>query len=155
MNNQSKNIKVDIRPIKIEDRAQWEKLWEGYLDSYQTNLDASITDNTWNRIHDVNEPVYALGAYDGDKLIGFAQFLYHISTWTPKPFCYLHDLFTDPAYRGNGIGRTLIEAVVAHAKSHNSDYVHWLTMQSNKTAQALYNKIAENDGFIQYNIKIH
>jgi GNAT superfamily N-acetyltransferase len=44
-----------------------------------------------------------------DEVVGFTIAVVHPGSWTLAPVCYLEDLFVDPAARGRGIGRALIE----------------------------------------------
>jgi GNAT superfamily N-acetyltransferase len=62
----------------------------------------------------------------------------------------LQDLFVAEEARGKGIGRALIEAVYTAARGTGASRVYWLTQESNATARALYDKIADRSGFIQY-----
>jgi len=66
------------------------------------------------------------------------------------PVCYLQDLFTLDAARGQGVGRALIEAVYAAAKVAGSKRVYWMPHESNATAIGLYDKVAERSGFQIY-----
>ena len=66
----------------------------------------------------------------------------------PHPFTEL--LLVDPAQRGTGVGRKLIEFVYATAKADGCCKVHWLTHETNATAIQLYERIAERPGFIQF-----
>jgi GNAT superfamily N-acetyltransferase len=50
----------------------------------------------------------------------------------------------------HGIGRALIEAVCDVARAAGASRVHWLTQETNTDARALYDKVAERPGFIQY-----
>ena len=49
-----------------------------------------------------------------------------------------------------GIGRALIEAVYRVAREAGASRVHWLTHETNTTARALYDTLADRPGFIQY-----
>ena len=69
-------------------------------------------------------------------------------------YCYLQDLFVAEGRRGDGVGRLLIEAVVAKARALNCSRVHWLTHETNRDAMQLYDRIAERSGFVQYRIPI-
>jgi len=51
------------------------------------------------------------GVYDGAQQIGFARVVTDYAT-----FAWLCDLFIDEAYRGQGLGKRLIETVVAHSE---------------------------------------
>ena len=44
----------------------------------------------------------------------------------------------------------LIEAVFARAEAADASRVYWLTQSDNARARALYDKVADNLGFIQY-----
>jgi ribosomal protein S18 acetylase RimI-like enzyme len=141
-----------IRPLAAADRAAWEPLWQGYLTFYKATIPAATTDVTWSRLLDPQEPMFALGAFDGEALLGIVHYLYHRSTWTAGDYCYLQDLFTVEAARGRGVGRALIAAVAEAARAAGASRVYWLTHESNATAQGLYDKVAQKSGFIQYRI---
>jgi GNAT superfamily N-acetyltransferase len=141
---------VVVRPVGRAERADWEPLWKGYQDFYKVALPAETTEVTWARLHDPAEPMHLLGAYADDKLVGIVQYLFHRSTWSAGGYCYLQDLFTAESARGLGIGRALIEAVYAEAKKAGATRVYWLTHETNYPGRTLYDKVAENAGFIQY-----
>jgi GNAT superfamily N-acetyltransferase len=66
------------------------------------------------------------------------------------PACYLQDLYVDPTARGTGCGRMLIEAVAEASRIAGANSPYWLTHQSNATARQLYDRLAQNQGFIHY-----
>ena len=141
---------LTIRPLTCTDRAQWEPLWQGYLAFYKTSVPADVTDLTFARFFDEAEPMHALVAERDGEIVGIVHYIFHRSTWTSGPYCYLQDLFTAEHARGGGIGRRLIEAVYERAKAQGASRVYWLTQESNATARALYDRLAEKSGFIQY-----
>jgi GNAT superfamily N-acetyltransferase len=91
-----------------------------------------------------------LGAYVNGKLAGIVHYLFHRSCWTIGDYCYLQDLFVADDVRKLGLGRALIEAVEREARAAGASRVYWLTHESNAVARALYDKLAERPGFIQY-----
>ncbi len=105
---------------------------------------------TWSRFFDAYEPVHALVAEKDGQLLGLSHYLFHRSTTSIEPVCYLQDLFTNEAVRGQGIGRALIEAVYERARIAGSTRVYWQTQEGNATARRLYDKVAELSGFIVY-----
>jgi GNAT superfamily N-acetyltransferase len=139
-----------IRPIGRDERVNWEALWQGYLQFYEASQTPDATDAAWLRLHDPAEPMHGLGAYANGKLLGIVHYLFHRSFWTVGNYCYLQDLFVLPEARGKGIGRALIEAVYDRARVAGASRVYWLTQEGNATARALYDKLAERSGFIQY-----
>jgi GNAT superfamily N-acetyltransferase len=132
----------------------WQVLWDGYNSFYgradSTALRPQITQMTWSRFFDAYEPVHALVAEDGGELVGLAHYLFHRSTIQIAPTCYLQDLFTSAAARGRGVGRALIAAVYEQAAAADAGRVYWQTHESNSTAMALYDKVAERSGFVVY-----
>jgi GNAT superfamily N-acetyltransferase len=141
---------VIVRPLAPTDRSAWEPLWQGYQEFYKTQVSEATTEQTWQRFHDRAIPMHALGAFRGEQLLGIVHYLYHYSTWTIGPYCYLQDLFTIEAARGQGVGRALIEAVYQAASAHNASRVYWLTHETNTQAMILYDKVANKSGFVQY-----
>jgi GNAT superfamily N-acetyltransferase len=143
-----------IRAIARDDFNRWLPLWDGYNAFYgrsgPTALPPEITATTWARFFDAAEPVHALVAESGGELIGLTHYLFHRATTSIAPLCYLNDLFTSEAARGKGVGRALIEAVYHEARQAGAPRVYWQTHETNTTAQALYDKIAERSGFIVY-----
>ena len=141
---------IVIRSIGENEREAWNPLWAGYLAFYKSELRPEISDLTWDRFHDPDEQIFALGGYVDGELMAIAHYLFHRSTWAPDRYCYLEDLFVAPAARGRGLGRALIEAVYEKARVANASRVYWLTQSNNTQARILYDKVADNLGFIQY-----
>ncbi|GLH68725.1 N-acetyltransferase [Geothrix rubra] len=143
-----------IRPVAQADFDAWRALWDGYNAFYgrsgPTALAEEITRTTWARFFDPYEPVHALVAERAGTLLGLAHFLYHRSTIQLAPNCYLQDLFTTEAARGQGVGRTLIEAVYDRARQAGLPRVYWQTHETNATAMRLYDTLAEKSGFVVY-----
>ena len=141
-----------IRDARAEDRAQWEKLWDGYVAFYQAAVTPEITDTTWKRFLDPAEHTFCLVEEDEEtrELIGMVNCVLHRGTWSIEDFCYLEDLFTAPAARKRGIGRALIEAVYKRADELGCSRVYWLTHETNYAGRSLYDQVAKNLGFIQY-----
>lgn len=143
-----------IRPVRREDYEQWRPLWDGYNAFYgrvgRTSLPEAITSATWERFFSPAEPVHALVAEDGGRIVGLVHFLFHRSTTRLQDVCYLQDLFTAPADRGKGIGRLLIAAVYAAARDAGSSRVYWHTRITNEAGRALYDKLAQHLGVIVY-----
>lgn len=146
--------RLTIRAIRDTDFQRWKLLWDGYNAFYgregPTALPLEITQSTWRRFQDPTEPVHALVAEQGDGLLGLVHYLYHRSTIAQGFNCYLQDLFTSPAARGQGVGRALIEAVYDAARAAGSKRVYWHTQNHNATARALYDRVGDNPGFMVY-----
>jgi GNAT superfamily N-acetyltransferase len=145
---------VTVRAVVREDFPQWQPLWDGYNAFYgrsgPTALPDEITRITWSRFFDAYEPVHALVAESGGRLLGLAHYLFHRNTIQIAPSCYLQDLYTLEQARGRGVGRALIEALYQRAREAGAPRVYWHTHETNHTAMQLYDRLAEKSGFVVY-----
>ena len=140
-----------IRNLKLDDKPEWVKLWRSYLEYYSTSLSDEICHQTFSRLLDLNLPEQnGLIALEDDKPVGIVHFIYHPHNWRIEDVCYLQDLYTDPNFRGLGIGRSLMEAVYEVADANSTPNVYWLTEEFNKTARQLYDRIGNLTPFIKY-----
>lgn len=141
---------VTIRPTTATDFDAWLALWRGYQAFYKVDLPEATTRTTWQRLLDPAEPMHLALAELGGGLVGLVHFIEHRSCWSERNSIYLQDLFTAPAARGHGVGRSLIEHVYARAAALGCAEVHWLTHETNAEAMVLYNKLADRPGFVHY-----
>lgn len=143
-----------IREATLADQSQWLSLWDGYNAFYgregPTALPPETTESTWRRFFDPEEPVHALVAEQEGQLIGLAHFLFHRSTTSIPSTCYLQDLFTSEAARGQGVATALVDRVSEEARARGAQRVYWQTHEDNLQARRLYDRIAERSGFIIY-----
>ena len=143
-----------IRPAAAHDFHRWLPLWTGYNAFYgrsgSTALPTEVTETTWRRFLAADEPMHALIAEAEGDLIGFAHYLFHRSTTSVAPACYLRDLYTSEAARGRGVATALIRAVSSSASTNGSPEIYWQTHETNAVARSIYDKVARRSGFIIY-----
>ena len=140
-----------IRAVTAADEPEWRRLWTGYLDYYETKLPEAVYASTFARLLSGAAGEYrGLIAIASGKPVGLAHYLFHRTCWAVADTCYLQDLYADPAARGLGIGRRLIEAVYAAADTHGAASVYWMTQDFNATARRLYDRIGVLTPFIRY-----
>lgn len=143
---------VALSPITAADRPHWSPLWHAYLEFYQETLPEQITTDTFERLV-ADRELHGVLARDADgSVVGLVHWLYHPSTWSPAGYCYLEDLYVDPAARTGGVGRALIRHVVQTATEHGAEKVYWLTQRDNETARRLYDRVATDTGFVHYEV---
>jgi GNAT superfamily N-acetyltransferase len=145
-------MSVRVRSIEARDRPAWFALFNGYIEFYKATVPEDVIETLWQRLMTGGEGFHlGLVAVDGaDRPVGLAHVLLHRSTWTNGCYCYLEDLFVDPAQRQQGIGRDLIEAVYAEADARGCTRTYWMTQETNATARALYDRVATKSPFVQY-----
>ncbi|AZL67423.1 GNAT family N-acetyltransferase [Pseudomonas oryziphila] len=147
-------LPVFVRGVRQSDLQPWCGFWEQYQAFYQVNLGPAITERTWARFFDPAEPMHCAVATDGEQIFGFVHYVFHRSTWGRNDFCYLEDLFVCPSARGRTVGKRLIEFVQDQARQQQCDRLYWHTQESNRTAQRLYDWIAEKPGVIEYRMPL-
>ena len=143
-----------IRQIALDDRQAWEDLYHSYLEFYESEPIASSTEVLWGRLISSPAIIQSFVAELNDEVVGIVHFHYQLSTWTHTYHCYLEDLYVAEEHRCKGIARALIEAVKASALEKKCSELFWITKESNKTAQKLYDKLATKSDFIRYEIML-
>ena len=76
----------------------------------------------------------------GDRMVGFSinRTMYLMVPLTEV--CIIHAILVHPDYRGHGIGRKLIQALVNHCQTEGIDTVRALIPKGNKELQALFKR---------------
>jgi GNAT superfamily N-acetyltransferase len=145
---------VTITTASPADHTAWADLWEGFLDYYQMDLDPEISAHTWARIIAPDHRMTCRIAYDEDRAVGFAIHHYHCSSWVAGDDLYLEDLFVSPDARGHGVGRALIDDLIAIGRQNGWHRLYWNTGRDNAAARHLYDSLATDDGHIRYRLTL-
>ena len=140
----------EIRRVAKRDESRWRELWAGYIAFYRGTVTEEATAALWASLLADEDEVRGYVADRGEGPVGLVHYVFHRSTWSTQPICYLQDLYVDPEVRGAGVGRALIEHVYGVAEAAGSAKVHWLTRHDNAVARRLYDRIATETGFVQY-----
>ncbi len=143
-------MSVIVRKPAVADEAAWRGLWAGYNAFYRASVPEDVTAALWAKLLDAGGEVRGLLAQSGDSVVGFAHILFHPSTWSLTPSCYLEDLFVAKGARGSGAGEALIDAVANAARARGAGRLYWHTQEFNSAARSLYDSVAERTSFIVY-----
>jgi len=94
-----------------------------------------------------------IAEYDGE-IVGQALFFKNFSTFLGKPGIYLEDLYVKPEMRGKGIGKALLDEIIALAKERNFGRVEWSVLDWNEPAIDFYRKIGAKplDGWTTFRL---
>ncbi|HYL67552.1 MAG TPA: GNAT family N-acetyltransferase [Candidatus Limnocylindria bacterium] len=145
---------VTIRKIEPRDEQHWRELFDRYTRFYEREPSEAITRRTWTNLMNAASPVYAVVAVsDAGVVIAIANYLIHENTSALAPACYLQDLFVDPATRACGVGKLLIDWLVAEMGTRGWSRLYWHTRENNYRARGLYDKYTPQDGFVRYVVK--
>jgi len=85
--------------------------------------------------------VEALMAFAGDAPVGFALYFYNFSTFLGKRGIYLEDLFVEPEYRGQGIGKALLQRLARIAKDEDCGRMEWSVLTWNQPSIDFYHRL--------------
>lgn len=145
---------VTVRAPRACDEPAWRRLWAGYLDFYGAAVPPEATQHTWRRILDPAGPMFGRMATLEGAAVGFAICVVHEGTWSVRPTCYLEDLFVDPVARGTGVGRALLDDLVALDGGRGWSSIYWHTRADNTQARKLYDRYVTADDFVRYRLAI-
>ena len=143
-----------ISSLVTDDHDEWLPLWQGYLTFYESELPDEVTATSFRRLVEGDGMYAAIARDDDGQVVGLVHWTTHASTWNPAGYCYLEDLFVSPHARGGGVGQALIRHVRKWADDAGCGKVYWLTQETNATARAMYDRVAESTGFVHYEIPI-
>jgi GNAT superfamily N-acetyltransferase len=74
-------------------------------------------------------------------IVAFALFFTNFSTFLGRPGLYLEDLYVQPAFRGRGIGKSLLQHLGALAVERGCGRFEWSVLDWNADAIAFYEKM--------------
>lgn len=135
---------VKIRPLVQSDFPAWLELWNGNNEGHK---DPAVTTETWSRLMDDGSGVCGLCAEDEGALTGLVHYILHPTTGSLNPAGYMQDVYVDPAARGKGVARKLVEAVAKQGKTEKWARLYWIAQEENEAAQALYKKFGTKLNF--------
>ena len=81
-----------------------------------------------------------VGEVDG-KVVAFALFFTNFSTFLGRPGLYLEDLYVQPAHRGTGLGKALLQHLASLAVSRGCGRFEWSVLDWNQRAIDFYQKM--------------
>jgi GNAT superfamily N-acetyltransferase len=96
-----------------------------------------------------------LGAWDGERLLGYACLYWTFTSLVPAEVVLMNDLYVMEEARGQGVGRALIEAAADVARERGAHHLEWVTAPDNAAAQRLYDSTgAEREEWIAYELEV-
>ena len=113
------------------------------LAEYERLLDQVIADEAslHRALFGERRYVEALVASVAGETVGFALFFHNFSTFLGKPGVYLEDLFVRPAYRGQGLGKALLQRVAQIAVERDCGRMEWSVLDWNEPSIRFYESL--------------
>tara|TARA_R110002124_G_scaffold228515_1_gene393867 strand:- start:170 stop:613 length:444 start_codon:yes stop_codon:yes gene_type:complete len=145
---------VTIRPLALDDRADWERLFKGYADFYKVEQTEEMRATVWGWLHDPDHGSNCLVAELDGTVIGFTHYRPFVSQLRAATNGFLDDLFVDPAARGSGAAQALIDAVADKGREQGWGVIRWITAEDNYRARGVYDRVAARTPWVTYDIKL-
>lgn len=145
---------MHIRALRCSDEVSWRALWAAYIAFQGGKVPPHVTDHTWVRLTAPQPALIGRVAEMDGAVCGFSISLLHEGTWSVAPYCYLEDLFVTESRRGQGIGRALIDDLIALGKRNGWQRLYWHTRGSNAVARKLYDRFTPADGDVRYRLEL-
>ncbi len=127
-----------IRPGQSTDVQAIRSLIQHLADFEKASSEVEVTENQLLEDGFGTNPVYGtyVAELDG-QVVGMALYYQAYSTWKGK-MLFLEDLIVNEAYRGQGIGKALLDRTIAHAQQGGFKLVKWQVLDWNTPAIEFY-----------------
>jgi GNAT superfamily N-acetyltransferase len=144
---------LSIDTVAEADLPELMPMLRAYCDFYRVDPpDESLLALVTALIENPDEGVQLIARGDGRPL-GFATIYWTWQTLHAARVGVLNDLYVQPAARGSGTGRKLIERGLQLCRERGADKLVWETAPDNATAQRLYDGIgASKSTWLSYEL---
>lgn len=88
--------------------------------------------------------IHVLLAKDNDEVVGLASYSFLWPAVGLTRSLYLKELYVNKSYRRRGIGKLLMDTLIAVAKANGCSRVEWTTDHDNPDAQSFYAQLGFN-----------
>jgi ribosomal protein S18 acetylase RimI-like enzyme len=148
-------METEIRLVTEADFNRVEPLFAAYQRFYEVeDIDEERNRKFFSRFIGSNHSGWLLGAWQGERIVGFGCYYRHKSSLSATSTILMNDLYVVEDARRTGIGRRLIEAGLEIAREAGASCLEWSTAPDNHTAQALYDSLgAGKSTWITYELE--
>jgi ribosomal protein S18 acetylase RimI-like enzyme len=131
-------MKFTLRPANLNDYPAIVEMFKEF--AHFEHLDQRLT-NTVERMEAESEYFNCFVAVNTEQeIVGYATYFFSYFTWTGKSL-YMDDLYVREYYRGEGIGKMLLNKVIELAKLNGCHKLRWQVSHWNAPAIGFYKSI--------------
>lgn len=135
-----KSTNLRIRPAVAEDCPRLLELIRELAVYEKAPDEVTVTLEHFTQSGFGENPVWwALVAEQDGQVAGFALWYVRYSTWKGKTM-YLEDILVTEAQRGKGLGKMLLDALIAEARTQGFRRISWQVLEWNEPAINFYRK---------------
>jgi len=142
-------VAVVVRPVADKDRERWAELYRGYCGFYEVPV--PDLDLLWRRLTVEGQLECFVAEIDGE-VVGLAHVREFVRPLEGDRAGFLDDLFVDASRRGSGAGAALLEHLSSLAAERGWGVVTWITGADNHNARRLYDRLAEAQPWVTYDM---
>lgn len=136
-----KNIQIIEGDLSISAHAEsFLRLTAAYMADVMGGADAWTDEQKEKVIQDMRTQscTLVLLAKVGDEYVGICTCFFAYSTFLAKPLLNIHDIYVDVPFRGNGVGKRLVQACEDTAAKLNCGKITLEVRKDNLNARDLY-----------------
>lgn len=136
-----KNIQIIEGDLNIGEHAEsFVRLTAAYMADEMGGADTWTNEQKVKVIREMKDQDCALILFAkvDEQYVGICTCFYAYSTFLAKPLLNIHDIFVDDDYRGNGIGKKLVQTVGEFAEKKNCGEITLEVRKDNLNARDLY-----------------
>lgn len=150
----SKSNTLNITPATEQTIGVLAELFGEYQTFYNARPDKNHNLKFLRSFLDYKNGVFFL-AQKEERYIGYTSLYFSYSSVTAKQIAILNDLYVQDNFRGQGVGKTLIDFAVNYVKELKISQVRWCTRIDNAKAQKLYAKYnAKRTDWYHYDLSV-
>ena len=133
------NTKHTLRPATPDDLAAIVSLIRELADFEElTHVVVVTPDSLAPHLFGARPVAEAVVGEVAGKVVAFALFFTNFSTFLGRPGLYLEDLYVQPAHRGTGLGKALLQHLASLAVSRGCGRFEWSVLDWNQRAIDFY-----------------
>ena len=144
--------KTFIRSIQLNDKEDWQKLYQDYAKFYKVEMTQIILNTVWSWLLDEQHELKGLVCELEGKIVAFAHYRRMPSPLRGKDIGFLDDLFVLPEFRGLKIGKKIILKLNEISKNKKWNLVRWITRSDNLRAKSLYDRVSKKTNWEVYEL---
>jgi GNAT superfamily N-acetyltransferase len=141
---EGKLMTLIVGRLKEKDKEDWLSLWNQADGWSLKNNCLDIPESNWREIFSDKNRLLAFGLYDASnaKLVGYVLYRFNVCVKTAGDECFICDLFVAPAFRRQGGGQKLMQAVEQEAKQVNAERISWTANPKRPESMGFYSSIS-------------
>lgn len=114
--------------------------FEGYSEDF------CVTEQAITDVFFEQQSAQAIVAESNDQLVGMLVFYLLPFSYDLKPWWFIKELYVEPECRAQALGKSMMQALIDHAKRKGGSKIRWAVLRDNDRAQRFYKSMgAEKD----------